>query len=276
MPEMKKSLVEQLYREFTEGNTRGILLYGPPGCGKTYAAKSLAEYTSERTGQKVSLLCAYMSNIFCQGPIRTARNIRKFFNDASKRSPSVLYVDEFDGLGGARRGRSVYADTVTNEFLADFDTIKDKDVIVIGATTSPWDVDPSFMGPDKIGRKILVGTPDLDTKAAYFEECFKRRKLAADVDFNRLAKITENYSFSDINSVSEHAGSIAFHASMAIKNPDRGIKQKDILKAVSSIDPEIYMWCCEAKRALRNPENTKDFPDIARLVDKTSSGRPKK
>ncbi|MFH0830089.1 MAG: AAA family ATPase [Candidatus Aenigmatarchaeota archaeon] len=261
------------YEELVGKSAKGILLYGPPGCGKTYIAESVAGEATKRAGKKVSYLYVRSSDILNSWVGNSEKNMKVAFETVAKNEPSIFFFDELEGMGGARRGHSVYADRLVSEFLADFRMIADKNVLVIGATNTPWEVDSALIRSGRIGRKILIGPPDYQSRVAIYKIHTKGRKLAPNVDFDELGKLTQDYTSSDIAQVCKVAGEVTLDE--AITNPDRCIEQKDFVLAISKNRSSLYQWCAEAKRGLRNSGMMDEYQDLLNMIDETESRRAK-
>jgi len=181
----------------------GILMYGPPGCGKTYIVKAAAgECNSGFINAKLSdLLDMYVGN--------TEKNIHKVFELARKNPPCMLFFDEVDAIGGRRDQQEgqQYMKMAVNQMLYEMDGVEanNQNVLIIAATNAPWDVDPALRRSGRFSKTIYIPEPDYDSRVAILKLHAKKRPLAALIPFRLLGVATMGYASSDLKAIAEEA-----------------------------------------------------------------------
>jgi SpoVK/Ycf46/Vps4 family AAA+-type ATPase len=204
---IKEAIVYPVQRPdlFPLGWPRGILLFGPPGCGKTLLAAAVA------TEIDATFISIDAASIMSKWLGEAEQNVAKLFTSARKSAaegkPAIVFIDELDSLMGRHSNEVGGEVRVRNQFLKETDGIIDKGknlhVYVIGATNKPWDLDWAFIR--RFQKRILVPLPDHHTRLMMFKLYTSHLKLAPDVDLHELARISEGFSGSDIRDVCQAA-----------------------------------------------------------------------
>jgi SpoVK/Ycf46/Vps4 family AAA+-type ATPase len=205
---VKEAIVYPVQRPdlFPLGWPRGILLFGPPGCGKTLLAAAVA---TEIDAHFYSIDAA---SIMSKWLGEAEQNVAKLFGSARKSStegkPAIVFVDELDSLMGQHQNEVGGEIRVRNQFLKEMDGIVDKGksllhVYVIGATNKPWDLDWAFIR--RFQKRILVPLPDHHTRLMMLKLYTGTLQIACDVDLHELARLSEGFSGSDIRDVCQSA-----------------------------------------------------------------------
>lgn len=204
---VKEAIVYPVQRPdlFPLGWPRGILLFGPPGCGKTLLAAAVA------TEIDATFISIDAASIMSKWLGEAEQNVAKLFNSARKSAnngkPAIVFIDELDSLMGKHSNEVGGEVRVRNQFLKEMDGIVDKGkklhVYVIGATNKPWDLDWAFIR--RFQKRILVPLPDHHTRLMMFKLYTNNLTLAEDVDLHELARLSEGFSGSDIRDVCQSA-----------------------------------------------------------------------
>lgn len=204
---VKEAIVYPVQRPdlFPLGWPRGILLFGPPGCGKTLLAAAVA------TEIDATFISIDAASIMSKWLGEAEQNVAKLFNSARKSAtegrPSIVFIDELDSLMGRHSNEVGGEVRVRNQYLKEMDGIIDKGkklhVYVIGATNKPWDLDWAFIR--RFQKRILVPLPDHHTRLMMFKLYTSNLLLGSNVDLHELARLSEGFSGSDIRDVCQSA-----------------------------------------------------------------------
>jgi transitional endoplasmic reticulum ATPase len=217
MQELKKTLVEEVieplrepekFRRYGIGIPNGILMYGPPGCGKTFVAKRLAEELGYNF-YEVS-----PSEVGSPYVHDTCLKIRKLFDDAAVAAPAMIFVDEFEGLVPARGslgGEQQHKAEEVNEWLVQVGCCSDRRILFVAATNEPWAIDPAVKRSGRLDKKIYVGPPDQTAIEQMLAFHLKDRLTSPDIEvIGFAAKISGlGYSASDLKLIVDEAARIA-------------------------------------------------------------------
>jgi transitional endoplasmic reticulum ATPase len=186
---------------------KGILLYGPPGCGKTLLAKAVA------TESEANFISVKGPEIFSKWVGESEKAIREIFRKARQVAPCIVYFDEIDAIAprrGGDIGDSHVADRVVNQLLTEMDGIEDlKGVVVIAATNRPDMLDPALLRPGRFDRLIYIPPPDARAREEIFKIHLRGKPLDKDVDLQKLVSLTEGYTGADIAALCNTAALIA-------------------------------------------------------------------
>jgi len=204
-----------LFEKFGMEASRGVLFYGPPGCGKTLMAKAIA---NECGANFISVKGPELLNAWFGG---SEANVRDLFDKARAASPCILFFDEMDSLARARGGgaggggSSDTSDRVINQLLSEIDGIgSGKTLFVIGATNRPDILDPGIMRPGRLDQLIYIPLPDRESRISIFKANLRKSPISDDITFEQLADVTEGFSGADITEICQRAAKNAIRDSI--------------------------------------------------------------
>jgi transitional endoplasmic reticulum ATPase len=219
---------------------KGILLYGPPGCGKTLLARAVA------TESEANFITIKGPEVFSKWVGESEKAIREVFRKARMAAPAVIFFDEIDSLA-PRRGLG-FADSgvterVISQLLTEMDGIVTlEDIVVIAATNRPDIVDPAVLRPGRFDRLIYVPEPDEKTRHQIFRIYTKNMPLAKDVDLTNLAALTKYYSGADIEALCREAAMHALRRDVNAKEVTLQDFQEAMKQIRPSISPDMEKW----------------------------------
>ncbi len=230
---------------FPLGWPRGILLFGPAGCGKTLLAAAVA------TEINAVFYCVDAASIMSKWLGESEKNVAQLFRTSRAQSeddrPAIIFMDEIDSLVGIRAQEIGGEIRTRNQFLKEMDGIEDKSksfhVYVVGATNKPWVLDEPFIR--RFQKRIFVPLPDFETRLEIFEIYGQNLNLASGIDFGELAKMTEGYSGSDIRDICQAAQMKVTREFFELDNPEnkqakpRMVMMQDFFDAIRERKPSV-------------------------------------
>lgn len=232
----------ELYRAYGKPIGGGILLYGPPGCGKTYLARATAGEV------RANFLAVGINDILDMWIGSSERNLHELFEQARGHRPCVLFFDEVDALAASRTDlRQSHGRIVINQFLSELDGVQSSNegVLILAATNAPWHLDPAFRRPGRFDRILFVPPPDHDARASILR-ILCRGKPSQDIDYDKLAKKTDNFSGADLKAVVDVAVEQKLREAMKEGLP-KPLTTRDMISAASGIRPSTKEWFATAR-----------------------------
>lgn len=235
----------------------GMLLYGPPGCGKSFIAEKFAEETGYNY---MYVKSSDLASIYIHG---TQEKIGNLFDEARKKAPTILCFDEFDALvpNRSENYNNVAHNSEVNEFLSQLNNCGKDGVFVIASTNKPNLIDKAVLRRGRIDKIIYVPLPDLEARAGLFEIHLKGRPLASDVNYERLAALTQNYVSSDIAYIVNEAATLASERDADI---DQHLLEDTVRRNKPSVSPQQIKEF-EALREKLSNEMTKERRSVGFL-----------
>ena len=213
----------------------GMLFYGPPGCGKTYVAEKFAQ---ESRLNFVMIKASDLGSIYIHG---TQGKIKKLFDEAAAKAPTVLCFDELDGMVPDRsKVTSEGAAGEVNEFLSQLNNCSDRGIFVIGTTNRPNMIDPAVLRSGRMDHLIYIPMPDAEARKELFRIHLLGRPQAEDIDLDDLAGLTEGYVASDIELIVNKTALVAAKKDVPLSQELLKERIPMIRKSVSESDRETY------------------------------------
>jgi transitional endoplasmic reticulum ATPase len=214
----------EAFRKFGITPPKGILIYGPPGCGKTLLAKAVA------TESEANFISVKGPELISKWVGESEKAIREIFRKARTAAPAIVFFDEIDAIaparGGGNSGDSHHSERVISQLLTEMDGLETmKDVVVIAATNRPELIDKALIRTGRFDRFVNVSAPDKESRKAIFKIYTANMPLADDVDINKLVDATEYFVGGDIEALCKEAGM------RAIREEHEGGKKVDKVSA---------------------------------------------
>ena len=222
----------ELMQKYNVKAIKGILMFGPPGGGKTMLMRAIQNDFND-----VTILQINGADIVQDGATKAAAAIKEVFNRAIENSPSILFIDEIDSIAPKREGAGKNSMQLTTEFLQEMDGIKEsKGVVLVCATNRPSALDPAILRPGRFDKLIFVSPPDEPQRAMLFKECMADTPASGDMDYVKLAKETEGYTGADIANMCREAKVSAVNESIKNKN-ESAVTMESLESIIKKIKP---------------------------------------
>ena len=237
----------EIYRAYGRDAGGGLLLYGPPGCGKTYVARATAGELGAR------FVSVSLHEIVDKYWGQSEKLIHALFEDARRSSPTVLFFDEFDALGSSRGGHSSqFWNTLVNQLLQEMDGMagRNTDILVFAATNMPWKVDPAFRRPGRFDRVLFVTPPDREGREGLLARLVEKLPGGEAIDVEKLAKATPEWTGADLRGLCERATETALERALDDGQVHR-ILPSDFERALASSDTSASEWFGMARNYAR-------------------------
>jgi SpoVK/Ycf46/Vps4 family AAA+-type ATPase len=254
----------ELAKAFGKTLRGGLVLYGPPGCGKTFMARAIAGELGAR------FLTASLADILGSHFGETEKNLRALFEHARSLTPAVLFLDEIDAIGAKRSsigtgwsGMRAMVDQLLMEL--DSMTADNDGLFVLAATNSPWEVDPALLRPGRFDRMLLVLPPDEPAREAILRMHLDRRPVAG-IDLGELVRSTDGFSGADL----EHLVSSAAEQAMlrSIRSGEvQPIGMAELRHVLREVKPSTGAWLAGAKNVVAFANTDGRYDDLAAFLE---------
>lgn len=257
-------LKPSLFQRFKRQSGGGILLYGPPGCGKTLLARA----TAGECGAKFYNIS--ITDVLDMYIGESERKLHEIFEQARRTAPSVIFFDEIEAIGGKRQhAREATSAKVVSQFLTELDGFSQNNhhVLVLGATNVPWAVDPAFRRPGRFDRVLFVPPPDADARKTILELLLAGRPVADSLDLRDIVRRTSGHSGADLRNLVDTAADEAIEESIA-SGKESEIGMAHLREAMEQIRPTTLEWLTSARNHARYANQGGQYDDVLKFLEK--------
>jgi ATP-dependent 26S proteasome regulatory subunit len=250
-----------LFKAYGKSVGGGILMYGPPGCGKTHLARATAGEI------KAGFISVGISDVLDMWMGNSEKNLHEVFDRARRCRPCVLFFDEVDALGANRHDlRQSAGRQLINQFLSEMDGIQSVNdgVLILAATNAPWHLDPAFRRPGRFDRVLFVPPPDAPARSAILQIQLQG-KPAAEVDCEAIAKKTDAFSGADLKAVVDQAIESKLREAMKAGIP-KPLSTKDLLQTAGTVKSTTREWFATARNFALYANQGGIYDDILKFM----------
>lgn len=245
----------------------GVMLYGPPGCGKTFLVKATAGEC------KASFINAKISDIMSMYVGETEKNLHNIFETARKNTPCILFFDEMEAMGGRREdmtGNNQYMKMAVNQLLYEMDGVEANNtgVLIIGATNAPWDTDPALRRSGRFSKTIYVPEPDFVSRREILKLQARKLPISKAIPWDLLALATMGYASADLKAITEEAAAIPWREAYK-KGQERLINAGDYAASIAKKKSSLPPWYAQANKQIYQVEEryTMDGKEHVKLTE---------
>ena len=253
----------EVFRKFNRAAGGGILMYGPPGCGKTHLARATAGECN------ATFMSVAITDILSKWIGESERHLHDIFENARAHSPAVLFIDEIDAIGMNRSDAGSYQAPIVNVLLTEMDGIRarNENLMVLAATNVPWRVDSALRRPGRFDRVLFVPPPDAGARKAILDIHLRGLPLAKGLDVGKLAKGAERYSGADLRAVVERASERAIYQEMRTGKGSE-LTQAMLAEALKETKPSTAEWLETARSYATYANKTGLYDDLVAYFER--------
>lgn len=258
-----------LFQRFRKRVGGGILLYGPPGCGKTMLARATAGEC------KATFFNVAISDVLDMYIGESERKLHALFEQARAKAPSVLFFDEVEALGGKRSNtREATSSKLVSQFLSEMDGFAQDNhgVLILAATNVPWSVDSAFRRPGRFDRVLFVPPPDRGARQSLLRLLMIDRPCEEDIDFEFLAKNTVGFSGADLRELVETAVDEAIEESIT-GGQEQPVADRHLKNALREVKATTMEWLTTARNYARYANEGGQYDDVMAFLEQHGKGR---
>jgi transitional endoplasmic reticulum ATPase len=252
----------EIFQKFKKKPGGGILMYGPPGCGKTHIARA----TAGECGATFMIIS--ITDILSKWLGESEQRLHQLFEQARRRSPTVIFIDEIDAIGGSRSSASSTMAPIVNVLLTEMDGVaaKNENLMVLAATNTPWRVDDALRRPGRFDRILFVPPPDLPAREAILK--IHLRDLPVEkLDLGKLAQLTDRFSGADLRAAVERASEKAIYQEMRSGHATK-LTQSLLLETIKEMRPSTNEWLETARSYASYANRSGLYDDLVEFFEK--------
>jgi len=252
----------EVFKKFKKKPGGGILMYGPPGCGKTYIARA----TAGECG--AAFMAISITDILSKWLGESEQRLHQLFELARRRSPTVIFIDEVDAIGGSRSSASSSMAPIVNVLLTEMDGVaaKNENLMVLAATNTPWRVDDALRRPGRFDRILFVPPPDIPAREAILK--IHLRDLPVEkLDLGKLAQLTERFSGADLRAAVERASEKAIYQEMQTGRATK-LTQSLLVEVIKGMNPSTNEWLETARSYASYANRSGLYDDLVNFFER--------
>ena len=256
----------ELFKRFSKSAGGGLLLYGAPGCGKSYFARAIAGECG------AAFYNVGIEDILDMYVGESEKNIKTLFDTVRANRPAVMFIDEIDALGRKRELlKNSSLTTTINAFLAQMDGVEsdNENILIIGATNAPWDVDSAFRRTGRFDRTFFIPPPDAAARAEIFELNLAKLPIE-ELDYKELSRVSEGFSGADVKGVVDRVAEQTIEQILT-SGEDIKISQDDLLEMLKQCKPTTTEWFSMAKNVVEYANAAGTYDELEEYMNSTKS-----
>ncbi|MCF6299960.1 MAG: ATP-binding protein [Proteobacteria bacterium] len=253
-----------LFQRFKKKIGGGVLLYGPPGCGKTLLARATAGEC------KASFYNVEISDILDMYIGESEQKLHAIFEKARAETPCVLFFDEFEAMAGKRESnRNSSFNNIVSQFLTELDGFSQNNsgVLVLASTNVPWSIDSAFLRPGRFDRMFFVPPPDVQARQGILEQHMIDRPSQDNINYSTLAVKCKGYSGADLYNLVEMAADEAIDESIESEK-DILIDARHFKEALNTANPTTIEWLTTARNYARYANDGGRYNEVLKFIQK--------